>query len=136
MQCDSCGTVFDPAAQPLSCPHMPSMNGLAPGVVGKEASNDMNVVMLAQEKLRARIRRSFAVLPDGVRDTPVMIWHERGVLYSPDGNLAGLGFKVCVSVPPDAPLQVRGIVENLPELIEGVQIWLEPWNEAPGRERN
>jgi hypothetical protein len=115
-------------------------------VVGVDAANDMNVVGLAEQKLIARVRRSIDAIDVGgfksgmeieqVRNTPFRVWHERTALHDPSGSYLGMGHKVCIAVPPDSHQRIHDIANNLPSLIEGIQIWLQPWSEAPGRERN
>jgi hypothetical protein len=117
---------------------------VAGGVVGVHAADDPKLVEIAQQNLTGRIRRAFAAieLSDGsslqmiedIRNTSLRIWNERAPQLDPSGSMIGMGWKLCVAVPPDAHQKIHEIIEGLPSFVEGIQVWSEPWEHAPGRE--
>jgi hypothetical protein len=121
--------------------------GVQPGqVVGVDAANDLALVGLAEQKLIARMRRAIDAMDmsgigsgmevEQIRSTPFRVWHERGPIHGPDGSYLGHGYRICIAVPDNAHQRVRNIAEHLPSHIEQIQVWLEPWSERPGTERN
>jgi hypothetical protein len=119
---------------------------VAGGVVGVYAADDLQQVLAAQEKLTTTLRKAFAaIVPTErgmsmqriheIQTTPCRVWHERAALTDPSGSVLGMGYKICVAVPSDAHQAVREIIDTLPSLIDGVQVWAVDWDEAPGREQ-
>jgi hypothetical protein len=115
-------------------------------VVGNDAANDLQLVRYVEQKLIQRMRRSIDAIDPAsfksggerskVSATPFRTWTERRALYDPSQSYLGMGHVRCVAVPPDAHPMIKEIVSSLPSHIEQIQIWLERWEDSPGRERN
>jgi hypothetical protein len=111
-------------------------------VVGIHASDDPKLVEAAQQDLTTRIRRAFNAIElvegsslqqiNEIRSTPLTLWHERAALTDPSGSYLGMGFKICVAIPPDAHPRIHEIIDGLPSFVDGIQVWSEPWEHAPG----
>jgi hypothetical protein len=112
---------------------------MQPGqVVGAYAHDRHDLVIEAERGLRELIRRALAAieLHDGSSQQAIAarVWHERSALYGPAGEYLGHGWKLCIAAPPDAHVALKSVIENLPSLFGGFQVWSEPWSSAPGRE--
>jgi hypothetical protein len=113
-------------------------------VVGAFTYDRHDLVIEAERGLRELIRRAFAAieLHDGssqqaiadIKNTPAKVWHERSALYGPATEYLGHGWKLCVAVPDDTHVAVKSVIENLPSLFGGFQVWSELWSNAPARE--
>jgi hypothetical protein len=115
---------------------------LAGGVVGVHTADDLQHVVRAQAQLAGHIRerlRAYDAKKSGaenetVRNTTVRVGHERAALTDPSGGYLGMGYKLVVAIPGDAHQAAHDVIDGLPSFVDGIQVWAEPWEQAPGKE--
>ena len=140
------GLAWEARARAVADQMAKEKQGVLPGqVVGVYAADDLRQVEVAQKNLTERLRKTFDEFPqtglnsgselEQIRSTPFKVWHERAPQLDPAGSMIGMGWKVCVAVPPDAHQKIHEIIEGLPSFVDGIQVWAEPWQHAPGREQ-